>query len=157
MNSFVKTTCVKCKVYYGSEERNGMCSVCYKECNNEKEKVKPIEEVKKEENINVESKSEKIESLSKDSKGENDIEMKDTNEMEKNIKPVQTNKMSCWICNKRVGYLGFKCKCEYIFCGTHRHFSDHNCDFDYKSYDREKLARGNDLLNNASNNNKMIK
>ena len=30
MNSFTKTICVQCKVYYGSEERMGMCSVCFK-------------------------------------------------------------------------------------------------------------------------------
>ena len=55
-----------------------------------------------------------------------------------------------------VGYNGFKCKCEYIFCGAHRHFSDHSCDFDYKSYDRIKLATKNPM-GNKSDNNKMIK
>jgi hypothetical protein len=68
-------------------------------------------------------------------------EMKVEEQMETKIRPVQSNTHSCWICNKKVGYLGFKCKCEYVFCGAHRHFSDHNCDFDYKSYDREKLVK----------------
>ena len=119
----------------GSEERKGLCSVCFNELKNKeviKEELKP-KEVTKAPKANVEENSKEI----------NDVVMEVT-------KPLQTNPHACWKCDKKVGYLGFKCKCSYLFCGTHRHFSDHECDFDYKSYDRTKLIK-NSLDNKTDN------
>jgi hypothetical protein len=39
----------------------------------------------------------------------------------------------CWNCNKKVGLLGVKCKCDYTFCNKHRMPEDHKCDFDFAS------------------------
>jgi hypothetical protein len=139
MYSFQKTKCVECKVNFGSEERNGMCSVCFKESKN-KEAMK--EEIKPKQETQVPTSN-----LDTNNKEASDVTMEVS-------KPVQTNPLACWKCDKKVGYLGFKCKCGYVFCGTHRHFSDHECDFDYKSYDRNKLVK-NSLDNKADN--KMIK
>jgi len=141
MNSYTKSTCIQCKVYFGSPERDGMCSVCYKDFKLKSEKIQEP----------------KLNEITEDKSLETPLNSEDKiNETTNtNIRPIQTNPQSCWICNKKIGYLGFKCKCEYIFCGTHRHFSDHNCDFDYKSYDRQKLTKQNGLLN--SSDNKMIK
>ena len=36
-------------------------------------------------------------------------------------RPVQKNPGRCFTCNKRVGLTGFKCRCDYVFCSTHRH------------------------------------
>jgi hypothetical protein len=119
MNSYTKVLCIKCNEFYGSEERQGMCSVCFK-------KIKPIEESKAESTIETQP-AEVLEAVK-----EPEMKLEST-------KPVQTNMMNCWVCNVKVGYLGFKCHCEYVFCGKHRHFSEHNCDFDYKNYDRSKL------------------
>ena len=139
MYSYQKTKCVECKVNYGSEERKGMCSVCF---NEKKNKELITEDLKQKEQIEAPKMSE-------------DLSIKETKDVEMEVtKPVQTNPLSCWKCDKKVGYTGFKCKCSYIFCGTHRHFSDHECDFDYKTYDRNKLVK-NSLSKN--NDNKMIK
>lgn len=35
-------------------------------------------------------------------------------------RPVQQNPGRCFSCNKRVGLTGFKCRCDYVFCSTHR-------------------------------------
>ena len=145
MNSFTKTTCVQCKVYYGSEERMGMCSVCFKE-NKNKEAVK-TETNQVQPTLIIPATEISVNPVSEDVKMEEPtVEEKVLEKVEEKVevpvtKPVQTNMHACWICNKKVGYLGFKCKCEYIFCGSHRHFSDHNCEFDHKSYDREKLVK----------------
>ena len=47
-------------------------------------------------------------------------------------RPKQENIYNCWKCDKKVGHLGFKCDCGYVFCRGHRHFSDHECDFEIK-------------------------
>lgn len=56
---------------------------------------------------------------------------------------VQANHNRCFSCNKRVGFTGFKCRCEYTFCSTHRHSNKHNCTFDYKAMGRENVAKAN--------------
>ena len=52
----------------------------------------------------------------------------------------------CVACNKRVGLAGFKCKCELVFCGTHRYSDKHHCTFDYKTAGRETIAKANPLV-----------
>lgn len=58
-------------------------------------------------------------------------------------KQVQANRSRCFCCNKKVGLLGFECRCGYVYCSSHRHATEHRCTFDYKSMDREKLAKAN--------------
>lgn len=57
--------------------------------------------------------------------------------------PVQVNKQRCFQCNKKIGLLGFRCRCEYFFCGTHRHADCHQCVFDYKAYGKQQLTKAN--------------
>lgn len=38
----------------------------------------------------------------------------------------------CYKCNKKLGVIEYKCKCEKKFCITHLHAEEHNCTFDYK-------------------------
>jgi len=52
---------------------------------------------------------------------------------------AKTNR--CFSCNKRVGFTGFKCRCEYTFCSTHRHSGKHECSFDYKALGRDSVAK----------------
>ena len=116
--SEVNNTCTKCNKFFGTKEMQGLCSVCFKQDGGVKkmsiDETKPTEE----KSIEVALPEEKIEEV---------------------IKPTQSNRFNCWKCDKKVGYLGFKCKCNYIFCASHRHFTDHACDFDYKTNDRAKL------------------
>lgn len=61
-------------------------------------------------------------------------------------KPVQKNRNRCFCCNKKVGLLGFDCRCGYVFCSGHRHAADHNCTFDFAALDRKKLSKDNPLV-----------
>lgn len=61
--------------------------------------------------------------------------------------PVQKNRSRCFACNKKVGLLGFDCKCGYVFCSSHRHAtsgekvdSGHKCTFGWQDFDRKLLA-----------------
>jgi AN1-type zinc finger protein 5/6 len=64
-------------------------------------------------------------------------------------KPVQANRNRCFCCNKKVGLLGFECRCGFVFCSSHRHATDHSCTFDYASFDRERLAKANQKVEAA--------
>ena len=38
---------------------------------------------------------------------------------------------------------GFECRCEGLFCSKHRFADQHECNFDFKTHDREVLAAAN--------------
>jgi predicted nucleic acid binding AN1-type Zn finger protein len=49
----------------------------------------------------------------------------------------------CFLCRKKVGLLGFECRCGFVFCSGHRHPQDHACAFDFASMDKARLAKSN--------------
>ncbi|CAO2191562.1 unnamed protein product [Urochloa humidicola] len=52
----------------------------------------------------------------------------------------------CASCNKKVGLLGFVCRCGGTFCSVHRYTDKHPCDFDFKAAGREQIAKKNPLV-----------
>ncbi|XP_010540147.1 PREDICTED: zinc finger A20 and AN1 domain-containing stress-associated protein 7-like [Tarenaya hassleriana] len=52
----------------------------------------------------------------------------------------------CSSCNKKVGVMGFKCKCGSTFCGDHRYPEKHECSFDFKEAGRDAIAKANPLV-----------
>jgi len=54
-----------------------------------------------------------------------------------------SNPGRCFQCNKKIGISGFKCRCDYTFCASHRQYNKHNCTFDFKSHSREALSKAN--------------
>lgn len=53
----------------------------------------------------------------------------------------------CMSCNKKVGLMGFKCKCGSTFCGSHRYPGQgHDCNFDYKGAGRDAIAKANPIV-----------
>lgn len=108
MDYFERVKCKMCKENYGAENNGWVCNSCYKKKNDDA--LKNLTNT-------IEEKKEEI-------KIEDD-------------KPKQTNIYNCWKCDKKVGHLGFKCDCGFIYCKSHRHFSDHECDFNFK--DKTKI------------------
>jgi hypothetical protein len=49
----------------------------------------------------------------------------------------------CVVCNKKLGLIPFKCKCEEIFCSTHRAPEDHKCTYDFKTEGKAWLEKNN--------------
>ena len=56
------------------------------------------------------------------------------------------SKSICIICKKKLGLLGFICKCNNYYCSLHRHAEKHNCSFDYKKEFKEKFIKNNPVL-----------
>lgn len=61
-----------------------------------------------------------------------------------NPPPMQPNR--CFMCKKRVGLTGFKCKCGNQFCSLHRYHDKHKCPFDYRGAARDAIARANPVI-----------
>ena len=49
----------------------------------------------------------------------------------------------CIMCKKKVGLFGFTCRCEGMFCGTHRYSDKHNCSYDFHQENKKFLAASN--------------
>mmetsp|Transcript_47027 Transcript_47027/g.102371 ORF Transcript_47027/g.102371 Transcript_47027/m.102371 type:complete len:179 (-) Transcript_47027:474-1010(-) len=60
--------------------------------------------------------------------------------------PCNPNRCNVSSCRKKLGLTGFKCRCGYSFCGTHRYAESHECQFDYKTFERRKIADSNPLV-----------
>ncbi|XVF51616.1 hypothetical protein PTKIN_Ptkin04bG0198600 [Pterospermum kingtungense] len=58
--------------------------------------------------------------------------------------PKQANR--CFVCRKRVGLIGFKCKCGSTLCGDHRYPQNHECSFDFKGAGRDAIAKANPVV-----------
>eukprot|EP00163_Fabomonas_tropica_P017947 TRINITY_DN318_c0_g1_i1.p1 TRINITY_DN318_c0_g1~~TRINITY_DN318_c0_g1_i1.p1 ORF type:complete len:303 (-),score=23.97 TRINITY_DN318_c0_g1_i1:413-1321(-) len=58
----------------------------------------------------------------------------------------QKNTSRCWSCKKRIGLTGFRCRCGFYYCGTHRYSDKHSCTFDYKAEARKELSKANPVV-----------
>ncbi|XP_010440512.1 PREDICTED: putative zinc finger A20 and AN1 domain-containing stress-associated protein 8 [Camelina sativa] len=52
----------------------------------------------------------------------------------------------CNTCKKKVGLLGFHCRCGHMFCGSHRYPEEHSCPSDYKSAAKHELTKQNPIV-----------
>ncbi|KAL1210970.1 Zinc finger A20 and AN1 domain-containing stress-associated protein 1 [Cardamine amara subsp. amara] len=60
--------------------------------------------------------------------------------------PPMPRMTRCLSCNKKVGLMGFKCKCGSTFCGVHRYPENHECEFDFKGEGRDAIAKANQVV-----------
>ncbi|CAK8544752.1 unnamed protein product [Lathyrus sativus] len=56
---------------------------------------------------------------------------------------IKIEKNRCKSCNKKVGLLGFNCRCGNVFCKMHRYPEEHACKVDLKKIGRQILDKQN--------------
>jgi len=169
---------VKCKDilcnFYGSEKTEGYCSVCYKDIvkNNKNNKISEenlIEKVRessppkilekpappaapKKSSTPVKSEIDdntmKLKPISS-STAKLSIQKKSPASSSPTIPSPKKKKTRCLICKKKLGITGFDCRCGGMFCSLHRFEDQHNCNFDFKTTEREKLAKDNQKVEDA--------
>ncbi len=60
----------------------------------------------------------------------------------KNKTCSSASRRSCVVCNKKIPHLMvslYTCKCGKVVCSTHKSESLHNCDFDWKTHEKDIL------------------
>ncbi|KAK5578147.1 hypothetical protein RB653_003100 [Dictyostelium firmibasis] len=141
------TPCSKGCGFFGNPLTENMCSKCFR---NKKEETVPNNDNninstnstnKKDIEINKQTTNAVVETAKLAEVEEPTTTAEE--EKEKDTKKVQTDTTKCFSCNKKVGLLGFKCRCSFVYCSTHRYSNKHDCSFDYKSAGKEQLAKDN--------------
>ncbi|KAG0056694.1 Rab5 GDP/GTP exchange factor [Gryganskiella cystojenkinii] len=65
-------------------------------------------------------------------------------------RPPQVNKGRCYLCRAKIPLAKQainKCRCEFVFCDTHKATSKHDCDFDFAKMGKDLLTKNNPKLN----------
>jgi len=63
-----------------------------------------------------------------------------------NQDPCRPQVYRCFMCKKRIGLTGFKCRCGNTFCSLHRYSDKHSCTYDYKTSGRDAIAKANPVV-----------
>jgi len=118
--------------FFGNEVTANFCSKCFRDKGLDKEKEPKERKEVPPEKISPPEKKEIKEEVSEPSSS---AATSSSDPSKKQADPTK-----CFNCNRKVGLLGFKCRCEYIFCSKHRYAEQHQCSFDYKTAHKDKLA-----------------
>ncbi|KAK9768622.1 hypothetical protein K7432_000607 [Basidiobolus ranarum] len=159
-NSSMPEFCVNNCGFYGSPIYNQMCSKCFKQLNEDSKPTTPLALSKPitpsytpsvesiipaVANVEVTTEAPKIAEVSSEVVQEAPVEAEVIIP-----KKIQTNKGRCFQCKAKIPLAKQtinKCRCDYVYCDSHRYADKHDCDFDFVGQDRTILAKNNPKLN----------
>ncbi|XP_020582416.1 zinc finger A20 and AN1 domain-containing stress-associated protein 9-like [Phalaenopsis equestris] len=111
--------------FFGCSTTSNLCSKCYREAFLSKSKTS-------------------IETIIAPAVAEAEVEDRDVVETVNMSGKKPANR--CGSCNKKVGLMGFKCRCGDVFCSVHLYSEKHNCVFDYKGAGQDAIAKANPVV-----------
>lgn len=137
--------CNNCFEFFGSKHTDFLCSGCHRSKAKEETQVKPVAIPAAVDNADAKTEANTPAASHKCSIDEESLiaQAKPVEVVEEKPKPVEKEANKCTKCTKKVGIMGHKCKCEFVFCKAHRLPEDHDCEFDFKQHGKEKLAKDN--------------
>ncbi|KAJ0968448.1 hypothetical protein J5N97_025365 [Dioscorea zingiberensis] len=116
--------------FFGDPETRNLCSKCYKDELFLSIKAS-IQKIDVQEN---QEKDKKAKTLTRESL---DV---------KKMTPLKKVSIRCLVCKKKVGLIGFSCRCGGLFCSSHRYAEQHQCQYDYKNAEKNSIAKANPMV-----------
>mmetsp|Transcript_64164 Transcript_64164/g.74578 ORF Transcript_64164/g.74578 Transcript_64164/m.74578 type:complete len:168 (-) Transcript_64164:2-505(-) len=139
--------CVTCKQFFGNKMTEGLCSKCHRDNTNKAKtstETQAMTLISKASAVSNEDTLSQVKSNLKEESKSDVVVSNETKEIKEEKAPEkQVDLTRCFSCSKKVGLLGFKCKCESMFCRTHRQPEMHECSFDFAKAGKERLAKEN--------------
>ncbi|CAH8337659.1 unnamed protein product [Eruca vesicaria subsp. sativa] len=143
--------------FFGNTATQNLCSKCFTDLKHEKENSSTAKNALKQTLAAVSTGCVASSSLSSppppadltsDLKEVNtkNPEKRSATKPEEEQKPAQQDPKRCLTCRRRVGITGFRCRCGFVFCGSHRYAEQHECTFDFKRVGKEKIAKANPIV-----------
>ncbi|KAK1257040.1 Zinc finger A20 and AN1 domain-containing stress-associated protein 6 [Acorus gramineus] len=132
--------------FFGSSSTMNFCSKCYRDLfmhQKQQQQLKPPLPLPP---PPIEKPSASIASISVQAEEETHNKDDGGEPSEAVVKPPSTVTNRCMACQKRVGLIGFTCRCGGTFCGSHRYSESHGCLFDYRGAGREAIAKANPVV-----------
>lgn len=138
-----RTVCVNGCGFFGHPTTSDYCSKCFKDVNGKKEtptllKLTPVT-LQEHAPLPYPPPTIKTETETK-------LESKDSTITTPATKPKKKQVSRCASCRRKVGVLGFECRCDGVFCGEHRLPHDHKCVVDVKKIQQAKVEKENPLI-----------
>jgi hypothetical protein len=128
--------------FFGNPLTSNMCSKCHRDS----QARQPQQQPQQQQQLSPEIKSEPVKPKVEDQASASAPAVESQEDQEQNERRIQADTTRCFSCNKKVGLLGFKCRCDYVFCSTHRYSDKHECSFDYKSMAKAALTKANPVV-----------
>ncbi|KAG8495980.1 hypothetical protein CXB51_009474 [Gossypium anomalum] len=134
--------------FFGTAANMNLCSKCYRDLRVGEEQAAKAKAVM-EKSLSIKTKHEPfvVETFKPHvGSSSTSIEQQQPAVVAVNQQPEPKAANRCFICRKKVGLTGFKCRCENTFCGEHRYPEKHECSFDFKGIGRDAIAKANPVV-----------
>lgn len=131
--------------FFGTAMNNNLCSKCSKDFAMKHKSMVSFSNTEVEKPNIVPSSSVQIDHTEGSSKVDRPSEPEIVDDRSKGLLKKQPANR-CIQCQKRIGLIGFKCRCGGDFCSLHRYSEAHDCSFDYKAIGRVVLAKENPIV-----------